>query len=76
MKLEVLTMPNDETVDPDQMQSIVDKLKAEGRMPTPETLSAAIAEARADYQKSVVKARKQDRFQARARKRNPSKKTS
>lgn len=51
----------DEKFNPDQMQSIVDRLKAEGRMPSPERLQKAIAETRADYQKSVAKARKQGR---------------
>jgi hypothetical protein len=64
-------MPKDETFDPSGMQSIVDKLKAEGRMPTPELLDAAMGKARARYQKEVEKARLQDGF--RARKRNASK---
>ena len=69
-------MPKDETFDPSGMQSIVDKLKAEGRMPTPELLDAAMGKARARYQKEVAKARLGP-FQARKRKASkPSQKTS
>jgi hypothetical protein len=52
---------------PDEMQTIVDRLKAEGRMPTAEQFKSAIAEARAEYQKAVVKARKEGSFQTRKR---------
>jgi hypothetical protein len=63
--------PKNDTFNPADMQSIVDKLKAEGRMPTPELLDAAMGKARARYQKEVAKARLQDGF--RARKRSASK---
>ena len=71
-------MPKDEMFDPSGMQSIVDKLKAEGRMPTPELLDAAMGKARARYQKEVEKARLKDQFQARKRSAStkPSQKTS
>lgn len=51
----------EEKFDPDQMQSIVDRLKAEGRMPSPERLQQAMAKSRAAYHEAVAKARKQGR---------------
>jgi hypothetical protein len=66
-----------EMFNPDSMQSIVDRLKAEGRMPTPEKLDAVIAEARANYQAELAKARRVDRAQGRTRaRRSSSRKTS
>ena len=73
-------MPDDEMLDPEKMQSIVDRLKAEGRMPTPEILDQAMAETRARYQRQVGKVRREDQFQAAKRRRqaskDPSQKTS
>ena len=43
---------------PAEMQTIVDKLKAEGRMPTPEMLDGAIAKAKARAQKRDAEAAK------------------
>lgn len=59
----------DKTFNPDQMQSIVDRLKAEGRMPTPERLQQAIARSRAAYHEAVAKARKKDQARKRSSKR-------
>lgn len=57
-------MAQDEKFDPAKMQSIVDKLKAEGRMPTPEKLRSAMVDARGKYQEAVRKARIEDRQKA------------
>lgn len=57
----------DEKFDPAKMQSIVDRLKAEGRMPTPEKLHKAMVESRAKYQEAVRKSRAEDRQKAKKR---------
>ena len=62
----------EEMFDPEKMQSIVDRLKAEGRMPTPEKLHAAMAESRAKYQVEVRKMRADARRKARAKKSSKS----
>ena len=50
-------MTADEKFDPKEMQSIVDKLKREGRMPSPEKFAAVIAESRKAYQEALEKDR-------------------
>jgi hypothetical protein len=51
----------DHPFDPQGMQSIIDRLKAEGRMPSPELLRQVMAETRAEYQKTVKVAQARDR---------------
>jgi hypothetical protein len=52
-----MSMPEEKMFDPNEMQSIVDRLKAEGRMPSPEKLRQAMAESWTAYQEAVRKAR-------------------
>ena len=58
---------NSEMFDPQKMLSIVERLKAEGRMPTMEKLDAVFRKYREEYQDNVREAR-QARRQARAKK--------
>lgn len=70
-------MADEEMFNPGSMQDIVDRLKREGRFPTPEKFAQVIADTRAEYQMKVAKARKEDRFQAKKRAaRGSSKSTS
>ena len=48
---------NPEMFDPRKMQSIVERLKAEGRMPTLEKVDAVFRELREEYQAKVRQAR-------------------
>jgi collagenase-like PrtC family protease len=48
---------NSEMFDPQKMQAIVDRLKAEGRMPTMEKLDAVLRKYRKEYQSQVRLAR-------------------
>ena len=53
------TPPKDtsEMFDPQKMQAIVDRLKAEGRMPTMEKLDEVLRKYRKEYQAQVRQAR-------------------
>jgi hypothetical protein len=48
---------NPEMFDPQKMLSIVERLKAEGRMPTMEKLDAVLQKYRKEYQDKVRQAR-------------------
>ena len=48
---------NPEMFDPQKMLSIVERLKAEGRMPTMEKLDAVFRKYREEYQEKVQQAR-------------------
>ena len=48
----------EEMFNPQGIESIIDKLKAEGRMPSPEKLRAAMLKARAEWQAIAERDRK------------------
>ena len=59
---------SDQEFDPREMQLIIERLKAEGRMPSAEKLRQAMEEARSEYQKALEAKRDRPR---RAPRKNP-----
>ena len=56
--------------DPAEMQARVDRLKAEGRMPSPEKLRAAMLKARAHWQAIVERDRKAAQLASKAQRKS------